>query len=134
AVVNRCAHKGATVCYQAEGNAKTFTCPYHNWIYDHDGRLTMVPFERGVQQLGGMPKDFDKDHYRLVALRVEAIGGLIFGTLSSSVKPLQEDMGEAMVQHIRRTIHGNPRVIGRYRPDPHNKWKLYAEHTRAHSH
>jgi anthranilate 1,2-dioxygenase large subunit/terephthalate 1,2-dioxygenase oxygenase component alpha subunit len=134
ALVNRCAHKGATVCYQAEGNCKTFTCPYHNWIYDHDGRLTTVPFERGVQSLGGMPKDFDKGDYRLAALRVESIGGLIFGTFSSSVPALQKYLGEPMVEHIRRTIHGKPRVIGRYRQVMHNNWKLYAENARDNYH
>jgi anthranilate 1,2-dioxygenase large subunit/terephthalate 1,2-dioxygenase oxygenase component alpha subunit len=134
ALVNRCAHKGVTVCYQNEGNAKTFTCPYHNWIYDHEGKLTTVPFERGVQKKGGMPEDFDKGNYRLQPLRVESIKGLIFGTFSQSVKPLEQYMGEQMVGHIRRTIHGKPRVIGRYRQYMHNNWKLYAENARDNYH
>ena len=134
ALVNRCAHKGVTVCYQNEGNCKTFICPYHNWIYDHGGKLIAVPFERGVRQLGGMPADFDKGDYRLPALRVETINGLIFGTLSATVKPLEDYLGAPMVEHIRRTIHGKPRVLGRYRQLMHNNWKLYAENARDNYH
>lgn len=134
AFVNRCAHKGVTVCYQNQGNCKTFTCPYHNWIYDHEGKLTTVPFERGVQNLGGMPKDFNRGEYRLVPLRVETLSGLIFGTFSAQTKPLEEYLGEDMVAHVRRTLHGQPRVLGRYRQVMHNNWKLYAENARDNYH
>ncbi len=40
--------------------AHNFVCPYHNWIYDFDGNLTSVAFEKGIQGKGGMPADFDK--------------------------------------------------------------------------
>ncbi len=134
ALVNRCAHKGVTVCYQNEGNCKTFTCPYHNWIYSHDGRLTTVPFERGVQNLGGMPKDFNKGDYRLRPLRVETLSGMIFGTLSPATKPLDEYFGEVMLNHIRRTLHGKLRILAKYRQVMHNNWKLYAENARDNYH
>jgi phenylpropionate dioxygenase-like ring-hydroxylating dioxygenase large terminal subunit len=134
ALVNRCAHKGVTVCYQNEGNCKTFTCPYHNWIYDHSGKLTTVPFERGVQSLGGMPEDFNKADYRLTPLRVATINGLIFGTFSPSTKPLEEYFGEPMVSHIKRTLYGKPQILGRFRQVMHNNWKLYAENARDNYH
>src|SRR4051812_43490904 len=36
AFVNRCAHRGATVCMDSFGNSKNkiFTCVYHAWVYD----------------------------------------------------------------------------------------------------
>src|SRR5260221_3431900 len=48
-LVNRCVHKGSTVCIEQRGNKPYLTCPYHNWIYDHDGRLTSVAFEHGIK-------------------------------------------------------------------------------------
>src|ERR1700704_3277844 len=42
AVVNRCAHKGSMICYQPSGHVTALTCPYHNWIYDFDGKLKSV--------------------------------------------------------------------------------------------
>lgn len=42
AFVNGCAHRGAQVA-ESCGTARTFTCPYHGWVYGLDGRLTGAP-------------------------------------------------------------------------------------------
>src|SRR4051794_5426546 len=31
ALLNRCTHRGTTVCMEAQGNAKRFQCAYHGW-------------------------------------------------------------------------------------------------------
>src|SRR5256885_1584979 len=59
AFVNRCAHRGAEIAREPRGNVQDFTCIYHNWCYSHRGDLIGVPFARGVNGKGGMPKDFD---------------------------------------------------------------------------
>src|SRR5258708_22728643 len=33
AFVNKCAHRGATVCRSRFGRASDFTCIYHQWLY-----------------------------------------------------------------------------------------------------
>ena len=66
---NRCAHRGVQFCRSALGNTKKFTCPYHQWVYDLEGTLKGVPFERGVKGNGGMPEGFDKSKTRAPALR-----------------------------------------------------------------
>ena len=55
---NRCAHRAAEFCRELSGNAKEFVCPYHQWSYDLKGNLAGVPFRRGVDGKGGMPRDF----------------------------------------------------------------------------
>src|SRR5207253_1159249 len=35
--LNVCSHRGATVCRVECGNATTFRCPYHAWVYDNTG-------------------------------------------------------------------------------------------------
>jgi anthranilate 1,2-dioxygenase large subunit/terephthalate 1,2-dioxygenase oxygenase component alpha subunit len=139
AFVNRCVHKGATICYQSSGSCERFTCPYHNWIYDHSGKLLSVAFEKGLpgqdgKRQGGMPPDFDKSQHRLRRLRVETIGGLIFGTFSEEAPPLETYLGPVMAGHIRRTLHGRPKILTKYRQVMHNNWKLYAENTRDNYH
>lgn len=43
ALFNTCAHRGAQVCREAKGNAKSFQCFYHGWVYGPDGTLRNQP-------------------------------------------------------------------------------------------
>jgi phenylpropionate dioxygenase-like ring-hydroxylating dioxygenase large terminal subunit len=50
AVVNACRHRGASVVppgTQGTG-ARSFTCPYHGWVYGTDGALRGRPFSAGA--------------------------------------------------------------------------------------
>src|SRR5262245_13529234 len=38
-LLNTCTHRGARVCRQDEGNARTFQCFYHAWTFDNRGEL-----------------------------------------------------------------------------------------------
>src|ERR1700736_3827435 len=38
-LVNRCVHRGSTLCGREKGHVKSFQCPYHGWEYALDGRL-----------------------------------------------------------------------------------------------
>lgn len=43
---NVCRHRGNTLCVEASGNAKVFTCEYHAWSYGLDGQCrSMVDME-----------------------------------------------------------------------------------------
>jgi phenylpropionate dioxygenase-like ring-hydroxylating dioxygenase large terminal subunit len=33
-LLNTCTHRGALVCRQKSGNARTFQCPYHAWTFN----------------------------------------------------------------------------------------------------
>ncbi len=137
ALVNRCVHKGSIICHQAKGRrtrAHNFVCPYHNWIYDFDGKLTSIAFEKGIQGKGGMPAEFDKTQHRLTRLRVETLNGLVFGTFPNATPPLKDYLGPVMVAHIERTLHGKPKILGRYSQFMHNNWKLYVENSRDNYH
>src|SRR6185436_702836 len=49
-LINRCAHRGTTVCAEGRGNTERFVCPYHGWSYDRTGALRTIPFGSGYQQ------------------------------------------------------------------------------------
>ena len=42
AFANVCAHRGVEVASGA-GNTQEFSCPYHRWLYDLDGKLVAHP-------------------------------------------------------------------------------------------
>lgn len=43
AMVNACRHRGARLVDDVRGEARRFTCPFHNWSYGVDGALVGVP-------------------------------------------------------------------------------------------
>jgi p-cumate 2,3-dioxygenase alpha subunit len=40
---NTCPHRGAQICRQDAGNAKTFQCFYHAWTFNTEGQIVGVP-------------------------------------------------------------------------------------------
>ncbi|HXY92161.1 MAG TPA: aromatic ring-hydroxylating dioxygenase subunit alpha [Acidimicrobiia bacterium] len=73
AMANVCRHRGVRVVDGA-GEARRFTCPFHAWTYDLEGRLVGVPT---ADAFDGMCRD-DKC---LVALPVAEGHGLVVGRL-----------------------------------------------------
>ena len=88
-LLNRCTHRGATVCRQDRGSARRFTCPYHNWSFENNGALVGVPMEEAYAP------DFDRSKLGLGRLRVESYRGFIFGTLSQDLPDLETHLGHA---------------------------------------
>src|SRR5262249_46767700 len=43
AFYNTCRHRAAQVVSEKSGNKRNFTCLYHLWVYDLDGKLVSVP-------------------------------------------------------------------------------------------
>ena len=79
ALVNVCRHRMARIADGA-GKTRVFTCPYHSWAYDLDGRLVNAPKMED--------KQFDKSKCSLQQLRVETWLGFIFVNLDPDAKPL----------------------------------------------
>jgi phenylpropionate dioxygenase-like ring-hydroxylating dioxygenase large terminal subunit len=121
-LLNRCTHRGATVCRVESGNARRFTCPYHNWAFDNTGDLVGVPMEAGYGP------GFDKASLGLGRLRVESYRGFIFGTLNAELPPLEEHLGYAarlLDQWLDRWPGGQLKVrSGSHRLTYRGNWKL----------
>ena len=91
AFLNVCRHKGAMLCPTARGNKRNHVCPYHGWAYDASGKNVHIKDRKD----GHYSADFDAQEHDLVPLaRVASYKGLIFGSLSSDVPPLEEFLGE----------------------------------------
>jgi anthranilate 1,2-dioxygenase large subunit len=130
AMVNRCAHKGALVCYKPRGNVREFVCVYHNWTYDLAGNLMAVAFKRGVGGKGGLAADFEEAKHGLEKLRVETYRGLIFGTFSNATPPFAAYIGAELAANIDRVFPKPLKVLGYHSQVLPNNWKLYAENNK----
>ncbi|WP_442793683.1 aromatic ring-hydroxylating oxygenase subunit alpha [Paraburkholderia sp. ZP32-5] len=128
---NRCAHRGALVCLEDEGNAKDFSCVYHAWTYSLQGDLVGVAFKDGINGNGGMKSDFRIGDHNLRKLRVATLHGLVFGSFSDDVPPLDEYLGDEINERIARVLEGRqPVVLGRFTQMLPNNWKLYVENVK----
>jgi phenylpropionate dioxygenase-like ring-hydroxylating dioxygenase large terminal subunit len=74
AYINSCSHRGAVVVTERSGKKARFTCPYHAWVYDHNGDLVSVYAEEDFGCI-------DKSTHGLVPLPVGERAGMIWVTL-----------------------------------------------------
>ena len=89
-LLNRCTHRGSTVCRESSGSAKRFQCPYHAWAFANDGRLDSVPWPKGYGSA------FSFDAHRLGRVpRVECYRQFIFATFNMELPPLAQHLGPA---------------------------------------
>jgi anthranilate 1,2-dioxygenase large subunit len=134
AFVNRCAHRGALVRREISGNAANHICIYHQWCYGLDGRLTAIPFRRGIRGKGGLDPSFDIGVHGLRQLRVDNVAGALFATMADDAEPLADYLGSPIVEQLRRLFDRPVRVLGYNRQRIRGNWKLYAENTRDNYH
>ena len=125
---NRCAHRAMRFCKEKFGKVKTLVCPYHQWNYNHDGKLLGVPFQRGVKGNGGMPEDFNLEEHGLPRLKVAVRNGVVFASFAKDVEPLEDYIGPAVLAYFDRTFDGRELVIQGYsRQRIPGNWKLMME-------
>jgi len=86
--LNICSHKGSILCTKTEGNKKQFTCPYHGWKFDLDGRLNHAP------SCPSTPDFLEKS--ALKSISVNVIEGLIFIKLENSNIKHSDDVKKAL--------------------------------------
>ena len=128
ALSNNCTHRGTRLCAVADGNVKSFVCPYHAWGFALDGVLTAVP------DVGSYPESFnikDPSLHLVSAARVESYRGFVFASKAVTGPSLRDFLGrmvEAIDNLLDRSPDGEISIEGghfsvRY---PGN-WKLHHE-------
>ncbi|WP_206244130.1 aromatic ring-hydroxylating dioxygenase subunit alpha [Novosphingobium terrae] len=125
---NRCAHRAMRFCQERSGKVKTLVCPYHQWNYNHDGKLLGVPFQRGVKGNGGMPEDFSLEDHPLNRLKVEVRNGVVFACFDHEVEDLETYLGPEILACFDRTFDGRQLTLHGYsRQRIPGNWKLMME-------
>ncbi len=89
---NRCPHRGNQVCVKQRGNARMFTCPYHNWTFRNTGQLIGYAFPEGYRDHSGA----NKTQLGLSRVpRVASYRGFVFGSMAEDGPSLVEHLGGA---------------------------------------
>ena len=93
AFLNACRHKGTLLTRMESGNRKYIVCPYHGWAYGTDGKIVNV---KDIKT-GSYSAAFDGENRDLIPLaKVASYKGLVFGSLSADVPPLQDFLGNML--------------------------------------
>ncbi|MFJ3776305.1 Rieske 2Fe-2S domain-containing protein [Streptomyces sp. NPDC090075] len=125
-LLNRCRHRGASICEKPQGHANGFTCPYHAWSYGLDGTLRGIPYPDGYEGV------IDKSGLSLKTLRTEAYGGMVFATFNDDIEPLEDFLGDARlwIDRFMKQGGGYPiKVLGKHRFRFRGNWKIQLENT-----
>ncbi|MFM8576880.1 MAG: aromatic ring-hydroxylating oxygenase subunit alpha [Limnohabitans sp.] len=89
-LMNRCTHRGATLCQNPSGHAPKFVCPYPGWAFDTSGSLDFVPTPQGYGECA-------KEQFARLGLaraaRVDTYRGFIFASLSAQGPDLKDWLG-----------------------------------------
>jgi Phenylpropionate dioxygenase and related ring-hydroxylating dioxygenases, large terminal subunit len=75
AFFNVCRHRGSRVCLQEKGNTSRFSCPYHSWTYNLDGKLLAAKSLR---------EGIDKSKLGLHPCNIESASGMLLINLSDN--------------------------------------------------
>jgi p-cumate 2,3-dioxygenase subunit alpha len=91
AFFNACPHRGAQVCRERKGNAKSFQCFYHGWVFGADGALRSQPGQECY------PEDFNSDgSANLVPVpRLESYRGFWFVCFDRHAQSLEDYLAGA---------------------------------------
>ncbi|HVN29597.1 MAG TPA: aromatic ring-hydroxylating dioxygenase subunit alpha [Candidatus Binataceae bacterium] len=89
-MLNTCTHRGAMVCRQASGNARTFQCAYHAWTFNNCGALVGVPGDSAYSEA------FKREEMGLAnAPRTESYRGFVFINFNPAAESLVEYLAGA---------------------------------------
>jgi phenylpropionate dioxygenase-like ring-hydroxylating dioxygenase large terminal subunit len=125
-LLNRCRHRGASVCQDEAGNANYFRCPYHGWTYRNSGELRGITYDAAYG-------DIDRSTLGLVRLpRVASYAGFVFASFAPDGPSLEEYLGNA-APYLDIVSQQGPEGIrlsaGSHRLTYNGNWKLQIENT-----
>jgi phenylpropionate dioxygenase-like ring-hydroxylating dioxygenase large terminal subunit len=122
---NMCRHRGNKLVWtdypgeEVKGTCRVFTCKYHAWRYELDGRLSFVQQE---EEFFGL----DKSEYGLKQVRCEVWQGFIFVNLDPAAAPLADFLGE-----FGKNLEGYPfhemTEVFTYKAEINANWKLFID-------
>ena len=126
--LNRCLHRGNTVCQADRGNAQGFICAYHGWSFNLQGELTGVPFAEGYGPA------FNKEELSLV--KVPRLGnhrGFLFASMAAEGQSFEDYLGFAGI-NIDRFCDISPTgeldvTAGVFKMKVNTNWKMWMENS-----
>jgi phenylpropionate dioxygenase-like ring-hydroxylating dioxygenase large terminal subunit len=115
---NSCVHRGTKLCRTDAGNSKTFTCPYHGWVYGLDGKLQATVYPPEVAAKIG-----ESTSSLIEMAQVDSYAGLVFGTWDETAPSLDQYLGDSRfyIDLFANRTQGGMEVLG-----PPQRWVFKA--------
>ncbi|MSP51109.1 MAG: aromatic ring-hydroxylating dioxygenase subunit alpha [Alphaproteobacteria bacterium] len=121
AFANVCRHRGVEVAPVGGGNTKQFTCPYHAWLYDLDGKLVGAPFNKETP-------GYDFKSCRLPEVKIDTWCGYVFVNFDPNSISLSAFLDDPGVRKAEQYLHPEKTRIGdEYTFDIECNWKFVPE-------
>ncbi len=118
--LNSCRHKGMRVCRYDDGNTLVFTCPFHGWSYDTDGRLVGVAYYADAYN-----NELDKSIWGLHEVaQMENYYGSIWATWDPKAPSFLDYVGSyaQSIRHCFQSTDGEDNGIEIF--NPIMKWRI----------
>lgn len=122
AFLNVCTHRGARLCTPGK-HAGPIRCPYHSWVFNHQGIPTGIPQKSSFPEVVAEPEKF-----RLTEFPCEAVGQFIFVRISSEGPTLREYLGNQYA-FLERASQGMDRVLDEFQENVDANWKVVIENS-----
>ena len=123
---NICRHRGNKLVWndmpleETSGVCRQFTCKYHAWRYDLDGKLTHVQQESEFF-------DLDKSRYGLVPVHCDVWEGFIFVNFAKEPEQSLREFLGPMITDLEGYPFGQLTSRWYYRSEVKANWKLYMD-------
>ena len=118
AFANVCQHRGVEVA-SGSGNLKEFSCPYHGWLYDLNGKLVGAPYMKEAE-------GFDPASCQLKPLQFGEWRGWMFINFDLDAGPLEEFIAE-YEREFSFLQHEKTRLASKYVTELDCNWKFVVE-------
>jgi p-cumate 2,3-dioxygenase subunit alpha len=128
ALLNTCPHRGMQVCRERKGNAKSFQCFYHGWIFGLDGKLRSQPGEDSYD-----PDFKSRETSHMIPVpRFEGYRDFYFVCFDAEVQPLVDYLAGArdfLDVICDQSEEGMAIVKGTHEYSVRANWKLLTENS-----
>jgi len=119
-----CAHRGMDIMpegfkHSAQGNRRSFLCPYHHWSYSLDGTLIGAPEMHYSQR-------FQKEKTCLPEFRSEVWQGFIFITFDAELEPVSTHYAQ-LLPYVERWSMADLEMVANLKWDCQFNWKILVE-------
>jgi choline monooxygenase len=115
---NVCRHRGARLLEEGNGRCEMLRCPYHLWVYGHDGQLRNTPWF-------GEDAGFRLADWPLEPIALDTWRGLLFVAIAPETSLIEQlgDLPEEVAEYPIESFHS----VASERFVMQSNWKTYTD-------
>ena len=123
AFANVCSHRHSRLCLEARGNGP-MRCPYHGWVYSHEGIPVGIPLKDQFPQVLADPAGF-----RLKEHETDCVGDFIFVRMAAQGVGLVDYLGAPALAFLQSVSSGVGDLLDEFAKEVPANWKIVVENS-----